>query len=364
MKKILLVCLFLYTNFAFTCTHFRLIAKDNSVVIGRSMEFGPNLKTEIYTVHRGTTFDSQTPDGKPGMHWETKHGYLALNGFHLFPVSGINEQGLSFDLLYFPGLAQYETYNASTASKAMPYYQIADYLLGNFSNTDEIKQALPTLNVYAKPLEHAGQSVVFPVHYVVTDKNGKSIAIEYVDGKLNVYDNTTGILTNSPSYPWQTTNLNNYVNLSPHAPDPIIKDGVTYNATGQGGGAVGLPGDYTPPSRFIRTAYLVSTAKRTDDALTTVNLAEHILNNVDIPYGAIRGPKGSNAPDDVDFTQWVVIKDLTHHTLYFRSYADLSLQKIEMDKLKFDAKSANLKMVLVDNKPNIIDATKRFMKGK
>ena len=153
------------------------------------------------------------------------------------------------------------------------------------------------------------------------------------------------------------------MNLSPHAPTPIIRDGITYNATGQGAGALGLPGDYTPPSRFIRIAYLVSTAKQVDNAVKAVNLAEHILNNVDIPYGAVRGPKGNSAPDEMDFTQWVVMKDLTHHILYFRSYADLSMQKIEMSQIKFKSGSPQLKMVLADDKSHMIDATGRFLKN-
>ncbi len=362
MKKVLMLFFCLYSSLSAACTHFRLTATDNSVIIARSMEFGPNLETAIYTVNRGTVFDSKTPDKKPGMYWQVKYGYVALNGFNLFPVSGINEQGLSFDLLYFPGLAQYERYDAAQASNAMPYYQIADYLLGNFSSIDEIKQALPELNVYTKALTYNNQPVVFPVHYVVTDNKGQGIVIEYVEGKLNIYDDKLGVFTNSPSYPWQTTNLKNDINLSPNAPTSIVKDGITYTATGQGGGALGLPGDYTPPSRFVRTAYLVSNSKQVSDAAKAVNLAEHILNNVDIPYGAIRGPKGDNASDEIDFTQWVVVKDLTHQVLYFRSYSDLTMQKIDMGQLNFDPDAPQLRMTLADGASHIIDATGRFLK--
>jgi choloylglycine hydrolase len=360
MKQILMAFLCLYSISGLACTHFYLTAKDGSVVVGRSMEFGPKLETDIYTVNRGALFDSTTPDGKPGLTWQTKYGYLALDGFHLFPVSGMNEQGLSFDALYFPGLAEYETYDANKPSGAMPYYLMADYVLGNFSNVAEIKEALPKLTIYAKALKHTGQDVVFPMHFAVTDKQGQSIAIELEGGKLHIYDNKIGIFTNSPSYPWHLTNLSNYVNLSPNAPDPIVKDGITYNATGQGAGAVGLPGDYTPPGRFIRMAYLVGTAEQTKDAAGAVNLAQHVLNNVDIPYGAVRGKKGDNSPDEIDSTQWVVVKDLTHHVLYFRSYSDLTLQKIDMNKLNFEPGSPKHSLTLVDDVSRIVDATARL----
>lgn len=354
MKKISSICLLLYicthTALSMACTHFKLTAKDNTVIIGRSMEFGPNLETDIYTVNQGTAFTSTTPDNQPGLAWKAKYGYLALDGFHLFPTSGLNTAGLSFDLLYLPGLAAYQNYHKTHASQSMPYYQIADYILGNFSSVDAIKQQLPHLNIYAKPLIHQGQSVIFPVHYIVTDKTGKSIVIEYIKGQLNIHDNPSGILTNAPSYPWQEQNLANYINLSPNAPKPIVKDGITYSATGQGGGAVGLPGDYTPPSRFVRVAYLVNTAKPTDNAKKTVNLATHILNNVDIPYGAVRGEVGDKTPDAIDYTQWVVIKDLTHQIIYVRDYADLTLRKIEMNQLKFSPNAAQFKQALVQDK--------------
>ncbi|MDF1683969.1 MAG: choloylglycine hydrolase family protein [Legionellaceae bacterium] len=360
MKQILIAFLCLCSMSGFACTHINLTAKDGSVVVGRSMEFGLKLETNIYTVNRGAKFESKTPDGKPGLYWQAKYGYLALDGFHLFPVSGMNEQGLSFDALYFPGLAEYQTYDANQASEAMPYYLIADYILGNYSNITEIKEALPKLTIYAQALKHAGQDVVFPLHFVVTDKQGQSLAIEFTDGQLHLYDNKIGVFTNSPSYAWQITNLDNYINLSPNAPKPIVKDGMTYNATGQGAGSIGLPGDYTPPGRFVRMAYLVNTAKQTRDARGAVNLAQHILNNVDIPYGAVRGTQGDNSPDAIDSTQWVVIKDLAHHVLYFRSYSDLVLQKIDMSKLEFEPGSPKRSLTLVDDVSRVIDATARF----
>ncbi|MDF1757174.1 MAG: linear amide C-N hydrolase [Legionellaceae bacterium] len=347
MNKYLLIGCLLYATNSLACTHFCLTAEDKTVITGRSMEFGSNLETDIYSVNRDKEFSSESPDGKPGLKWRAKYGYLALDGLHLFPVSGLNEKGLSFDALYLPGLAEYEAYDSKRAAESMPYYYIADYILGNFATIDEVKKNLPKLNIYTKALQYAGQETVFPLHYVVTDKNSHSLVIEMVDGKLNLYDDPTGILTNSPSYPWHNANIQNYANLSKYAPLPITKDGITYAATWQGGGAVGLPGDYTPSARFVKVNFLVTNAKQMPDASGSVNLALHILNNVDIPYGVVRGEKGKEAPDTVDFTQWIVVKDLSHRALYYRTYNDLNLHKVDMNKIQFAPNSPPFKRPLV-----------------
>ena len=81
--------------------------------------------------------------------------------------------------------------------------------------------------------------------------------------------------------------------------------------------------------------------------------------------GSVRGKKGDHAPDEVDFTQWIVIKDLTHKTLYFRSYADLTLQKIDMTKLKLEPGTPQHRIPLVNpDKLHIVDATERFISVK
>ena len=127
-----------------------------------------------------------------------------------------------------------------------------------------------------------------PVHAVVHDASGKSIVIEYVDGKLNVYDNPLGVITNSPGFDWHMTNLRNYVNFSFNNHPPIQLGSVKLEPFGQGSGMLGMPGDFTPPSRFVRAVAFsqsVLQPKTGDDAVLT---AFHILNNFDIPkrFGA------------------------------------------------------------------------------
>ena len=120
--------------------------------------------------------------------------------------------------------------------------------------------------------------------------------IEYVDGELHTYDNPIGVITNSPTFDWQQTNLRNYINLSTVNASPLTIDGVTLAPFGQGSGMMGLPGDFTPPSRFVRAVALSQDAVPGQDAEATVKVAFHILDSFDIPLGAVRPPAGSNEP--------------------------------------------------------------------
>ncbi|STX50367.1 Penicillin V acylase and related amidases [Legionella busanensis] len=200
-----------------------------------------------------------------------------------------------------------------------------------------------TIYVFATPIKMAGKSAVLPAHAIVTEKTGKSLVIEFINGQVKTYHNPLGILTNSPTFGWQITNLQNYANLSPYASKVIKHDGIVYSGTGQGSGLVGLPGDPSPPSRFVKVAMLQQTAMPVRDALNAVILGEHILNNVDIPFGFIRGEKGTpDTEDNLDKTQWTVFKDLTHGIFYFKSYMNPTLQKIDLKKIDWSLQAKQL----------------------
>ena len=98
------------------------------------------------------------------------------------------------------------------------------------------------------------QGIVAGAHFFIQDKSGKSIAVEPVDGTLKVHDAPLGIMTNAPTYDWHMTNLQNYINLSVKDVEGAKLGPVTLPAFGSGSGLHGIPGDFTPPSRFVRAA--------------------------------------------------------------------------------------------------------------
>jgi choloylglycine hydrolase len=227
--------------------------------------------------------------------------------------------------------------------------------LGNFKTIYEVKLALANVFVYEQTLPATG-NMIFPLHAAIHDATGKGIVVEFINGQMEIH-NYIGVLTNSPSYSWHVTQLPQYANLSPYNPKPIIINGVSYTEAGQGAGMLGLPGDISPSSRFIKMAYMLQTVYQPLTAIDTVNLAQHIMNNVDIPAGIVR-EKTSNA-DTYETTEWTVFKDLTHKVMYFNTYQNLTLRSIDLKQIDFSENAPQL-MMTMNSDPYIVDVTSQF----
>lgn len=362
LSKVFIFSMIIFSIFcehlALSCTDFRLQGKEGTVIITRSMEYAIDLHSNLRSSPRGRVFTTIAPDGKPGMSWKAKYGYLFLDAMNQdVAVDGINEFGLSFEALYSPNYATYQSVPAGKNSQALPYLNFGDWILSNFKTVEEVRSALTVIYVHAQNIPSMG-NMIFPLHFAVYDASGKGIVIEYVHGERTIYNNKIGILTNSPDYSWHITNLENYLHLTTTNPNPILDSGEKFVVNGQGFGMLGLPGDISPPSRFVRISVLTRVAIPANNADDTLNLAEHIINNVDIPFGLSREADGTKYTNES--TQWVVFKDLTHRVLYYRTYNNLSLRKIELAKVDFSENAARLKMSIT-SPMYIQDMTPQFL---
>lgn len=348
---------FILANPAKACTDFKLTAKDGTLLITRSMEFGQDLQSNLRSSPRGRSFNTTTPNNKPGLSWTSQYGYLYVDGLGIdVSFDGMNEQGLTFEYLYLPGETQYQAIPKGEDSKALPYSLFGDWVLGNFKTIEEVKKALSTIYVSHQIIPQLGNAEL-QAHASIYDASGKGIVVEFYDNKINVYDNI-GVMTNSPKYNWHVTNLRNYINLSATNPKPLNKNGELYSATGQGTGATGLPGDASPPSRFVKIAFMVANVFPVQNTAELINLAEHIINNVDLPSGYVRANDAGKVATDI--TQWVVFKDITHKTLYYRTYNDMTLRQIAMGNVDFSANAKAFKMPLLAT-PYVMDMTNKFL---
>jgi choloylglycine hydrolase len=306
------------------------MADDGTLVNGRTLEFAQELQSLFKIYPRGQRVSSQSPQKKKGLEWVSKYGFLGVTCFGMnLSFDGMNEAGLSFGYLWLPGVTQYPTVQPEDMKKALDFADFGAWLLGNFSSVDEVKEALNGVRIWGHPVPPLPGTP--PVHAAIHDAKGNHLVVEFVGGKMQVYDNPISVLTNSPPFDWQIKNLQNFLNLQAENADPVTFRGVTLQPPGQGSGMMGIPGDWTPPSRFVKMVTYLRFAKAAMNAKEAVNLAEHLLNTIDIPAGEIL-EKGQNSGD---YTQWGVIKDLTNKVFYFRSYKDTSLKMVDLKKIDF-----------------------------
>jgi choloylglycine hydrolase len=328
----------LLSSAADACTGIRLIAADGTVVHARTLEFAVDIHSDVIVSPRGFERTGLTPDDKEGLTWKAKYASVGANGVGLpVIIDGLNEAGLAAGLFYFPTTAGYMAYEPADAAKTIAPWQLASWVLDNFASVAEVRANIGSVVVAPTVLKQWGFTP--PVHMVVHDASGKSITVEYFGGALNVYDNPLGIITNSPGFDWQMTNLRNYVNFSLDNRPPVQLGPVKLEPFSQGSGMLGLPGDFTPPSRFVRAAAFsqsVLEPKTGEDAVLT---AFHILNNFDIPKGSARDPeKDEHGNILADYTLWTSANDLKAKRFYFRTYEDSRIRMVDLMKMDLDAK--------------------------
>ena len=334
--SVLMVVIFstlLAVNVSFACTDFQIKAGDGSVVIARSNEFGVPPNSSIVFEPAGKEFFGMTPEGQKGLSWKSRYGFLAINGMGLTGkfADGMNEAGLSIEGLLFPE-SKYEPIGPGSSAKALSNIDFCAWVLGNFATVDELKKALSNVSVWGEVVPQLGG--ILPLHFAVHDATGNNLVIEFINGEKKIYDNPIGVMTNMPEFPWQITNLRNYIKLGSLNAGPKAFSGVVLKQAGQGSGWLGLPGDWTPPARFVRVVQMVNAAFPAKDVKEALILAGHIINTVDIPHGVIRDEqKDEKSPVVSEYTPWTVYKDLTNRILYFRTYENSNLRFIDLKKL-------------------------------
>ena len=318
-------------NVVNACTGITLKSADGGVVTARTIEWGESEMKNMYTiVPRGYIQQSMLPGGDTGgMTFSSMYGYVGLAVVEPgWVVDGMNEAGLSAGLFYFPGYGEHPEYDRADAARTISDFQLVSWILSRFSTVDQVRNAIQDVRVTS--IDPRASTA----HWRVTEPSGKQIIIEIVDGRPQVYDSQLGVLTNSPEYPWQLKNLNNYVNLIPGTAGPVQFGPITLRAFGAGSGFLGLPGDFTPPSRFVRAAFLQNYSIQQDTAYDSAMQAFHILNNFDVPLGT-EYPVGRAPVNMPSATQWTVATDMHNRVVYYNTMYNRTLRSIDLNKIDF-----------------------------
>lgn len=313
------------------CTGIALPSSDGGNVVARTVEWAATPMQCGYVVcpkkHRQQSY---TPDGANGLVYEAKYGYVGIyTEYEPFVVEGVNETGLSAGLFFFPDYGEYAAYKPEENAKTLCDMQFVSWVLSQFSSIDELKKALQSVNLVT--LNHK----IGSVHWRITQPDGQMVVLEVVGGVPHFYDNELGVFTNSPGFPWHMTNLNNYVNLRPgSAANYQLNTDILLMPLGHGSGMLGLPGDFTAPSRFVRAAFFVATSPLWKTSWDAVQQAFHILNNFDIPIGS-QFEKGQAPEGMQSATQFTAATDQKEMRFYYRTAYNSNIRCIDLKAIDF-----------------------------
>ncbi|MEP6390293.1 MAG: linear amide C-N hydrolase [Halioglobus sp.] len=329
------------------CTFITLTGADGTVVASRTMEWGAfDLSPAMTFVPSGTAFSAmKMPDGQDGAKWLAKYDVagVTLLGQMLFG-DGVNSQGLNVSLLYLPGFAQYQAYEPENASISLSPVDFTGFMLSQFATVAEAREALHNIRVVPVVTPELGATA--PVHFSITDKSGDQIIVEYVGGSLNVHEKTLGVMTNSPPYDWHVNNARNYVNMRSVDWPSVDVNGIDIAPMGYGSGLIGLPGDFTPPSRFIRALTWTQSSRPTDGGEDTVHESIRILSNFQLPMEAIDKKVNPAELEILKYggTQYTVSYDLQNLKIYYQTSENPSVRSVDVSTFDFDSLTDPLKL--------------------
>lgn len=306
---------------AYPCTDLQMQAESGGCVIGRTMDFDRPLHSALAIYPRGERRTSVKPNGQKGLSWRSRYAYAGMNelGNRQMISDGINEKGLALEDLW---LAETQYNQVSDQDdRVLLLYDLPAWLLGNCASVAEVKRQLPLIKIWANKI--AVLHSVPPLHFAIHDASGANIVVEFLNHQTVILDNPVGALTNSPPFAWQLTHLSQYAALTRQNPPKSAESPIA-----PGSGLIGMPGDYSPVSRFVRGATLLRVAGKASDSSQAVLRMSHLLNAFDVPYDAIKDSE-AHYPGG-DYTQWSIVKDVTRQLVWIRPHSAMGYYRVDL----------------------------------
>ena len=240
------------------------------------------------------------------------------NEFPLY-YEAMNEKGLCMAGLNFPENAVY--YGFSDNKNNVSPFEFIPWILARCSRMDEVKALLAEVNLIN--VNFSEQLPLTPLHWMISDKKC-SITVESLKDGLKVYDNPFEVLTNNPPFEYHNTNVSHYMSLSTASPTSQFRESIPMKSYCLGLGALGLPGDYSSPSRFIRALFVKENSVSEHTEKSNVNQFFHILNSVSVPKGCVYADKG------FEYTRYSSCCNADRGIYYYTTYDNLEITSINM----------------------------------
>lgn len=304
------------------CTAITYKTKD--FYFGRTLDYEYSYKEEITITPRNYKFNFKNESIITNHYAIIGMAYVAEN----YPLyyDAINEKGLGMAGLNFVGNAYY---NESIQGKDnIAQFEFIPWILSQCSTANEARKLIQKINILNIPF--SSQLPLTKLHWLISDEN-ESITVETVKEGIKIYNNPVGVLTNNPPFDKQLFALNNYINLSNESPKNKFADGLELQQYSRGMGAIGLPGDLSSQSRFVRASFVKMNSVSGESENESVSQFFHILNSVEQQRGCCKLGDGK-----YEITIYTSCCNATKGIYYYTTYDNHQINAVDMNREDLD----------------------------
>ena len=294
--------------------------KTKDFYFGRTLDYEFSYGDEVTITPRNFEFKFREVDDIKS-HYAIIGMAFVTEDYPLY-YDAINEKGLAIAGLNFVGNAHYKEKQEGKDNVAQ--FELIPWILSQCSNVNEARNLIEKMNVLNTPF--SDKLPLASLHWIISDST-QSITVESVIDGIKIYDNPVGVLTNNPPFDKQMFYLNNYMHLSNKSPENTFSSRLDLKNYSRGMGAIGLPGDLSSQSRFVRTAFVKMNSVSGDGELESVSQFFHILNSVDQQRGCC--DLGDNK---YEITIYTSCCNATKGIYYYTTYDNHQITAVNMNK--------------------------------
>ncbi len=305
------------------CTALSLVTKDH--YFGRTLDLDRSYGEEVCILPRRFPLEFRKKDAMP-THFAMIGMATVVEGIPLF-YDAVNEHGLAMAGLNFPGNAWYAPIHPEKDNIAP--FEFIPWILGQCRDLTEAEKLLASLNLVNIPF--SPQLPLSPLHWMLCDKE-RSIVVEARKTGLHIHENPVGVMTNNPPFAYQLKNLEQYRHLRIDNDEVAkVSEDPTYTGYCQGLGAVGLPGDVSSMSRFVRIAFGRANSVCPPDEGASVGQFFHLLSSVAMVRGTCKTDEGT-----WDITGYTACMNQDRGLYYYTTYANQRISCVDLHKAALD----------------------------
>ena len=301
--------------------------RTDDFYMGRTLDYEFSYGEEITVMPRNFPL-SFRHGGGTDRHYAIIGMAHVADGYPMF-YDAVNEKGLGMAGLNFAASARYS--EPEDGKQNVAQFEFIPWVLSQFASLGQARSAIEKINLVGTTYDSRYPAA--KMHWIIADKSG-AITVEPTKGGLKIYDNATGVLTNEPPFDMQLFNLNNYMRLSPKQPENSFSDALDLGTYSRGMGGLGLPGDLSSMSRFVRAAFTKLNSLSGSGEAESVGQFFHILGSVEQVRGCCEV-----AQDKYEITIYTSCFNADKGVYYYTTYNNRRITAVDMHRENLDSDS-------------------------